>query len=272
MDEPQAIPRWWWSLDIWKYLFVLCFQGGKWGKNKKMGILQTSVLVLVKGLADQVTGLGPTVLESMVLSTPTHSIDLYFSGWHPAFPPWNWSIVTETGLAQEELHNFNCASASCLWNGNKCVPALVMLLFLLSQERGVSPEGGKHALLTTWMWTTVWCPTHPRIPRCPTWGLESAGHARRTTNTPFGPLCCSVLACIRWLGWLHRKALVLICSFILILGIIPTCDPCYTYLPFRIDECTSLRQFLLARQAPLFFNEIICFSQGSSSLCLESSA
>lgn len=110
------------------------------------------------------------------------------------------------GLAQEELHNFSCASASCLWNGNKCVPALAMQLFLLSQGRDVISEGGKHALLTTWMWTTLWCPTHPRILRCPTWGLESAGRARRTSNSPLGPLCSSVLASIRWLSWLHKES------------------------------------------------------------------
>lgn len=47
----------------------------------------STLSALVKGLADQVTGLGPTVLETMVLPTTTHSIGLYFSEWHPAFPP-----------------------------------------------------------------------------------------------------------------------------------------------------------------------------------------
>lgn len=62
------------------------FPGRKMGKEQEDGH-SPNLSALVKGLADQVTGLGPTVLESMVLSTPTHSIDLYFSGWHPAFPP-----------------------------------------------------------------------------------------------------------------------------------------------------------------------------------------
>lgn len=42
---------------------------------------------LVKGIANQVTGLGPSVLEMMVLSTPTFVLGLYFCGWHPDFLP-----------------------------------------------------------------------------------------------------------------------------------------------------------------------------------------
>lgn len=47
----------------------------------------TNLSALVKGITIHVTVLGPTVLETMALSTTTYSIDLYFSGWHPDFAP-----------------------------------------------------------------------------------------------------------------------------------------------------------------------------------------
>lgn len=46
----------------------------------------SNLSALVKGLADQVTGLVPTVLETMVLPTTTHSIGLYFSECILPFP------------------------------------------------------------------------------------------------------------------------------------------------------------------------------------------
>lgn len=86
MAEPQGYTNMVKAFGYSEVSLCTAIPGKEMGKEREDGH-SPNFSALVKGLANQVTGLGPSVLEMMVLSTPTHSIGLFFCGWHPDFLP-----------------------------------------------------------------------------------------------------------------------------------------------------------------------------------------
>jgi hypothetical protein len=75
MAEPQGYTKMVMVFGCSEVSLCPVVPGREMGKEQEGGH-SPNFSALVKGIANQVTGLGSTLLELMVLSTPTHSIGL----------------------------------------------------------------------------------------------------------------------------------------------------------------------------------------------------